>query len=165
MGETPADVTPERVRAAEAAHAAHRQIVATAFAPLVALGTEILKAVLVINGGAAVATLWFLATVLHDRPALALPLVLPLASFGFGFTVAGCATGWSYFSHEQHAEALASQERIWSEPFIRDTDASIAKARGGRRYRRAALAAVFVSIASAIVGFVAAGIIMVVKLS
>lgn len=156
--------TSERSGAADFAHAAHRQAVATGFAPLVALGTEILKAVLVINGGAAVATLWFLGSVLRDRPDLALPLVLPLALFGFGFTVAGCATGWSYFSHEGHAEALGQQELSWSEPFIRDTPGSLAAGRRGRTFRRAALGAVFVAIASAVCGFVAAGIILVVKL-
>lgn len=154
----------EPSRAAERAHAAHRQAVASSFAPLVLMGTEILKAVLAINGGAAVATLWFLAAILHDRPDLAVLLVLPLACFGFGFTVAGCATGWSYFAQERQARALAAREPTWSEPFLRDTPVSIEAAGQADRYRRAALAAVFVSIASAVLGFAAAGIILVVKL-
>ena len=51
-------------------------MMASSFAPLVLMGTEILKAVLSINGGAAVATLWFIGNVLRDRPSLAVLLVL-----------------------------------------------------------------------------------------
>lgn len=155
----------ETSRAAESAHAAHRQLIVSSAAPLVLMGTEILKAMLAINGGAAAATLWFLAAILHDRPGLAVPLVLPLACFGFGLTVAGCATGWSYFSHEQQAAALAAQQPILSEPFLQNTPASIEATRRASRYRRAALGAVFVSIASAVCGFSAAGIILVVNLN
>lgn len=147
-------------RAAERAHAAHRLATATSFAPLVAMGNDILKAVSLINGGAGIATLFFAAELIRVRPDMAGALVWPLAAFGFGLTVAGCATGWSYFSHEQHARALGLKALTWSEPFVVDNDASRAAASQGERYRRLALGAVFTSIASVVVGFGAAGATM-----
>lgn len=149
-----------RLRSAAAAHATHRAAVAGQFAPLVALGTEILKAMLLINAGAGAATLALMSATLASRPAMAQALVLPLSGFGFGLVVAGCATGWSYFAHEEQARSLALQTPVLQEPFLVDSEASLAAARGADRYRHLALGAVFVAIASAILGFSAAGAIM-----
>ena len=151
-------------RAAEQAHAAHRIASAASVAPLVAMGTDILKAVSFINGGAAIATVYCLGAVLHDRPGLALALVAPLAAFGFGLTVAGCATGFSYFAQEQQARALGLQRRVAAEPFVIETDESRRALARGERFRRLALVSVFVGIASAVLGFSAAGIAFVVAL-
>ena len=154
------DEEAARLRAAERAHAAHDAAVAAGFAPLVAMSADILKAVSFINGGAAVATLLFVAETIRDRPALSGVLVLPLAMFGFGLAVAAFATGWSYLSQERLALAAARRETSWLEPFIRDTDASREADRQGLRFRGLAMAAVFVSMGSAVGGFSAAGIIL-----
>ncbi len=146
-----------RFRAAEQVHGAQAQAAARSFAPLVAMGTEILKAVALINGGAAIATLAFVAATHRDSRALALALVWPLGAFGFGLTVAACATGWSYFSHASDAEALRSQDLTWTPPFIAETAASRAARRRGALYRGLALGAVMVGIASAVIGFSLAG--------
>lgn len=149
-----------RLRAAEHAHAAHGAGVASAFAPLVAMGNDILKAVAVLNGGAAIATVGLMAAALRDQPALSRAVVAPLAAFGFGLTVAACATGWSYVAQARHAAALGLRERAWQEPYIRDTDASREATRSGERFQSLAMGAVFVSIGSAIFGFCAAGIVL-----
>jgi hypothetical protein len=149
-----------RLRAAERAHAAHAEAVATSFAPLVQMGSDMLKAVAFINGGAAAATLLFVAKAMQDHRGMALALVLPLTCFGFGLSVAGFATGWSYFSQSQYALALGARERIWAEPYLADTEASRAAARQGDRFRGLAVAAVLVSVASAVGGFALAGAIM-----
>lgn len=149
-----------RLRAAEQVHAAQAQAAAGSFAPLVAMGTEILKAVALINGGAGVATLGFLAATLRDRPALTLALVWPLGLFGFGLTVAACATGWSYFSQASYADALRTQDLTWTAPFLADSAASGAARRRGDRYRGLAQGAVMVGIASAVTGFALAGAIL-----
>lgn len=156
----PAEQRGLRLRAAERSHEVHLRATATSFAPLIALGTEILKAVALINGGAAGATLLFLSQSMRDHRSMALALVVPLAAFGFGLTVAACATGWSYFSHESYAEALKRQEMTWSHPFVVATPASTVAAKRGDFFRRLALGAVFVAIASAVIGFGAAGAIM-----
>lgn len=153
-----------RLRAAERAHAGHEASVASSFAPLVAMGHDILKAVALLNGGAAIATVGLMAAALRDSPSLARAIVTPLAAFGFGLTVAACATGWSYMSQARYAAALGSRETAWHAPFVRDTDASRAATRSGDRFRSLAMAAVFVSIGSAVFGFCAAGVILLVKL-
>lgn len=149
-----------RIRAAEQVHGAQAMAAAASFAPLVAMGTEILKAVALINGGAGIATLGFLAVTHRDSTALALALVWPLGLFGFGLTVAACATGWSYFSQASYAEALRAQDFTWTAPFLADSAASGAARRRGDRYRGLAQGAVMVGIASAVAGFSLAGAIL-----
>lgn len=153
-----------RLRMAEQVHAAQAQAAAASFAPLVVMGTEILKAVALINGGAGAATLGFLAVTHRDDPALARALVWPLGLFGFGLTVAACATGWSYFSQASYAEALRTQDLTWTAPFLADGAVSGAARRRGDRYRGLAQGAVMVGIASAVTGFSLAGTIMLVML-
>lgn len=153
-----------RLRLAEQVHGAQVQAAANSFAPLVAMGTEILKAVALINGGAGIATLSMLGTVLSGRPALALALVWPLGAFGFGLTVAACATGWSYFSHAGYAEALRLQDLTFVPPFTAETAASRAARLRGDRYRGLAQGAVMVGIASAVSGFSLAGATLLVML-
>ena len=159
-GQETADQLALRLRAAEQVHGAQAQAAANSFAPLVAMGTEILKAVALINGGAGVATLGFLAVTLRDRPDLTLALVWPLGLFGFGLTVAACATGWSYFSQASYAEALRGQDFTWTPPFLADSAVSAAARRRGDLYRGLAQAAVMVGIASAVGGFSLAGWIL-----
>ena len=149
-----------RFQAAEQVHGAQAQAAANSFAPLVAMGTEILKAVALINGGAGVATLGFLAAAHRDSPALALAMVWPLGLFGFGLTVAACATGWSYFSQASYAEALRGQDFTWTAPYLADSAASGAARQRGDRYRGLAQGAVMVGIASAVIGFSLAGAIL-----
>lgn len=153
-----------RMRTAERAHAGHEANVASGFAPLVAMGHDILKAVAFLNGGAAIATIGLMAAALHDSPSLARAIVTPLAAFGFGLTVAACATGWSYVSQARYAAAVRARDTAWREPFIRDTDASREATRSGDRFQTLAMGAVFVSIGSAIFGFCAAGVVLLVML-
>ncbi|WP_375462108.1 hypothetical protein [uncultured Enterovirga sp.] len=148
------------IGAAERVHAAHAQAVAAATAPLVAMSADILKAVSFINGGAAVATLLFVTGSLRDHRSLALALVLPLALFGFGLTVAAFATGFTYLAQERSGTALSLQECGWQEPFIRDTAASLAASREAGRFRNLAFGAVLVGMASAVGGFALAGAIL-----
>lgn len=147
--------------AAERMHAAHAAAVAAAAAPLAGMSADILKAVCLINGGAAVATTLFVADTLRDRPPLALALVLPLSVFGFGLTVAAFATGFTYLAQERSAASLAAQERRWAEPFIVDTPASLSASADAERFRRLAFVAVLVGMASAVCGFGLAGAILV----
>ena len=146
--------------AAERMHAAHAQAVAAAAAPLIAMSADILKAVSLINGGAAVATLLFVTGTVRDQRPLALAMVLPLSMFGFGLTVAAFATGFTYLSQERSGAAWALQERAWAEPYIRDTAASLAASREAARFRGLAFAAVLVGMASAVGGFGLAGAIL-----
>lgn len=146
--------------AAERIHAAHAEAVAAAAAPLVAMSADILKAVCLLNGGAAAATLLFVAGTLRDHRPLALALVLPLALFGFGLTVAAFATGFTYLSQERAGAALSLQERGPAEPFIRDNAASLAASREAGRFRALAFGAVLVGMASAVGGFALAGAIL-----
>ena len=153
-----------RLRAAEQVHGAQAQAAANSFAPLVQMGTEILKAVALINGGAGIATIGFLAATLRDKPDLTLALVWPLGLFGFGLTVAACATGWSYLSQASYAEALRTQDLTWTAPFVSESAASAAARHRGDRYRGLAQGAVMVGIASAVGGFSLAGVILLTKL-
>ena len=141
-------------------HAAHRQAVAAATAPLVAMSGDILKSVSFINGGAALATLLFAAATIRDDRSLALALVAPLSLFGFGLTVAAFAIGFTYLSQERSAEALSLQERGWAEPFILDTPASLTASREARRFRGLAFGAVLAGMGSAVAGFVLAGAVL-----
>lgn len=149
---------------AERMHAAHAQAVAIMTAPLTAMSADILKAVCLINGGAAVATILFVAGIARDRPPLASALVLPLALFGFGLTVAAFATGFTYLAQERSAAALPLQERRWTEPYILDTTASVTVTAEAARFRKLAFGAVLVGMASAVIGFALAGAILVLML-
>ena len=149
-----------RLRAADQVHGAHASAAATSFAPLVAMGTEILKAVALINGGAGAATILFVAETLRGGRVIGPALVLSLGLFGFGLTVAACATGWSYLSQESYREALLGQDLTWSPPFVADTAASRAARRRADLYRRLGFVAVLVGIGSAVAGFSFAGAAM-----
>lgn len=163
--EAPADEAGAlRLRAAEHVHAARASVVAGSFAALVAMGSDILKSVALINGGAGAATLVMMASALHDNRPLARGLVLPLCAFGFGLVVAACATGWSYLSHASSAEALRRREPIWTPPYLADTPESDKAAQAGLRYERLAFAAVLVGIASTVIGFCLAGFVALVTL-
>lgn len=146
-----------RADAALQMHAAHVQAVGAATTPLVAMSADILKTVSLINAGAAVATLLFVAQTLGDDRSLAVALTLPLSLFGFGMTVAAFASGFTYLSQERSAAALSLQERGWTEPFILDTAASLSASREARRFRGLAFAAVLAGMVSAIGGFGLAG--------
>ena len=158
------ETDPLPAGAAERAHAAHDLAVATTVLPLVAMGTEMLKAVCLINGGAAVATLLFVSQSLRDDRGLALALVAPLATFGFGLTVAAFATGWSYFAQAEQGRALGLRQKSASEPFVIETEPSREASRRSDRFRLLALAAVMVSCASAVGGFGLAGAILLIRL-
>lgn len=121
------------------------------------MSADILKVVSLINGGAAVATILFIAETISAQPSLALALVLPLSLFGFGLTVAAFATGFTYLAQERSGVALSHQERRWTEPFIADTVPSLAASAAADRFRRLAFVTVLVGMGSAVAGFGLAG--------
>ena len=152
------DERAARLRAASRVHSTHASAGATSFAPLVRMGTDILKAVALLNGGAGAATVFVIGSVVSNDPGVARALVPSLAAFGFGLAVASFATGWSYLSHASHADALARMAHVWRAPFVEDTAASTRARRRGDRFATLAFAAVMVSMASAVAGFAMAGL-------
>lgn len=159
-GESQAESDDERsarLRAAERVHAVHAGAAATSFAPLVRMGTDILKAVALLNGGAAAATVFVIGAGLSDKPGLARALVPSVAAFGFGLSVAAFATGWSYLSYSGHADALARVTYVWRPPFVEESPASTRARRRGDLFANLAFVAVMVSMASAVGGFAMAG--------
>lgn len=143
--------------AASAAHAEQDRAAAAATASLAAMGTDMLKAVSFINGGAAVATLLCVGQVVGELRPLARALVGPLALFGFGLTVAAFAIGFAYFAQRETAREIALRSRIAAAPFVTDSPASREAARRAERFWLCGFAAVMVSVASAVVGFGVAG--------
>lgn len=154
---------PDSAAAAEA-HASHEAEVAVASAPLAAMSADLLKAVALIDGGAAFGTLLVIAASIRDARPLAFWLVFPLALFGFGTTVAAFATGFSYLAQSRRAEALALRHRIAAPPFVVETEASRTATARSARFLRLAMGSVLVAMASAVAGFLLAGAILLVQL-
>lgn len=166
MGDGLVATEPDDTRGAAAgrAHAAHRAALAAAAQPLAAMGNDILKAVALLNGGAAAATLALVSSALASERRLALPLVLPLAIFGFGLAVAAFATGWSYLAQAHAAQAVALRTTRPDPPYVEETEASREAARRGGRFQALAFAAVLAAMAAAVAGFLTAGAVLVLTL-
>lgn len=155
---------PNDTDGAARAHAAHRAELAAATAPLAAMANDILKSAALLNGGAAAATLALVAAALASERRLALPLVLPLAIFGFGLAVASFATGWSYLAQARTADAIAARTIRRDPPYVEETNASREAARQGARFQGLAFAAVLVAMGSAVGGFMTAGAVLLLAL-
>lgn len=146
--------------AAVRAHADHALAVSTAASPLIGMGGDLLKAIALINGGAAAATILFVGQVVRDLPWLAASLIVPLSLFGFGLAVAAFATGWSYLAQAELARGLGLRRTIGEAPFIIETRESSAASRRSGRFCGLAFVAVLVSMGSAVAGFGAAGVLL-----
>ena len=106
-------------------HDNHRKFIAFANESAVKTGESAVKTVLIMNGGAVVATLTFFAA-LVDKSAFKATKMENLADgllwFTLGVAFASIATGAAYFTNLFIALGAGSQELRWEWPFIKFTE-------------------------------------------
>jgi len=117
-----------KVHHAERAHDSEEDSWNKANDAIIASGTLALRTAVIINGGAAVATLAFIGSLVTDAK---LPLGIavnqltaPIKWFAIGVAVATLAMGIAYLVNYCNAGLISSRTQNWEAPFIRETIAT-----------------------------------------
>jgi hypothetical protein len=148
-----------RVRTAERAHDTTTDFGAKANEGAVKAAEEAIKAVILINGGSAVAMLAFIGTVASKdllSGAQLAQISRPLLWFGFGVASAVVGSAMAYFTNLMIAESYGRMERSYQVPFVRDTALSKRHRLLGEIFRYIGVVAVTASIGCFIVGLIKA---------
>jgi len=148
-----------RVRAAERAHDLMSEFGAKTNEAAIKAAEEAIKAVILINGGSAVAMLAFIGTIASRdllSPTQISQITAPLLWFGGGVLCGAIASAMAYFTNLMIAGSANRQKREYEEPFLRDTDSSKRHRLLGEISRWIGIIAVAASLACFIGGLVSA---------
>ena len=133
-------------------HLEHREFISAANAAAIDLLAVTLKALLLINGGAAVAMLGFVATVSaslnHDQLALT-GVIKSLQLFSFGAALSVLATGLSYLVLYFQASEVETRDYTPNPPYVSST----AKSNRWERRSKISYTVAFISAALSLVVF------------
>ncbi len=123
---------------------------------------DALRAALLLNGGACIAVLGFLASLSSGtttRAGMSLigPAKAGLVFFAVGAALAAIASGLAYFTNSYYADANAEKQKRFDYPYIFDTDISVTKRKTGEKLHRVAVGAVIFSYCFFLMGLARAG--------
>ena len=144
---TPDELLNIRVEAAVRAHDAENEFGRVANKAAIDSGTETLKAIVLINGGACVAILTFIGT-LATKDKVPIGLATPLTWFAIGLVMAVIASALGYFTNLFIADTSKNMTQEYERPFLRDNDNS-------KRCRRLGEWARWLAVIAALCGIVA----------
>ena len=108
-----------------------------------------LRTLILINGGAAVALLAFLASLLsaeEDYSSKLSEITAPLVSFSYGIAAATVSIGFAYFTTYCVATAFSKKELLWEHPWTKETPKSNAWTRASVMCQIFAVILAFVSL-------------------
>jgi hypothetical protein len=144
---TPDEIKKMRLSIAEKAHENQTEFARAANLAAVTTGTETVKAILLINGGACVAVLAFIGS-LASQGQVVTDLAVSLVWFAIGALVAVISAGFGYLTNLSYFAESNARTRHFDEPYVRETDAS-------RRHHVAGSVTRWLTICCAIVGILA----------
>lgn len=118
--------TPEqyaaRIRAAERAHEAHERFTAQTNDAAIGSANVALRSLLLINGGAAIAMLAFMGSMLTEVDGdHMVALTRPLSEFAWGVAAAAFAAAMGYLANYSTTSAAAHQKPVWRYPYHKNT--------------------------------------------
>jgi len=118
-------------------------------------GTVVIRTLVLVNGGAVIAMLAFMANLVSSKQPDAFDGVIDaLSLFSLGVFTAVVTAGFTYFSNYSSAISVGERSVNWEYPYIRETSSSI---RWSRVSNALNVATVILGLASA--GFFLAGIV------
>ena len=108
-----------------------------------------LRTLIIINGGAAIALLAFLGSLLSAEGNYSSKLseiTAPLVSFSWGIATATVSIGFAYFTTYCIASAFSEKELTWDHPWTKDTPKSTAWTRASNLFQVLAVVLALVSL-------------------
>ena len=116
----------KKIEYAKSKHSEHRRTFSELNQATINAGHRAVQALLVLNGGAAIASLGFIASLAgSDGVAVRLEsFAWPLTMFGWGAGLAVLTAGFAYFVAFCHVSALARDKLNWEFPVVERTGAS-----------------------------------------
>jgi|GEM_PF-3780407 len=140
------------------AHSRHSEEGRAVFTSALNMALEAIRTATAINGGAVIAIFAFLGATFNSdsaqTSAMRLAMVQPAFFFAAGALFSGIASGASYFSQILFSAAHSARNMTWESPFIASNEQSERCERWGDFWRAVAIALVFASYVSLVVGLV-----------
>lgn len=112
---------------AERAHDAAREFASNSNDAAIASGNHTLRALIIINGGAAIAVLAFIGQIVSGNAELGeklSDLTAPLSWFAWGVALATLSVGLSYLTNYCNASAATKHDMHYEPPYVRKTSSS-----------------------------------------
>ncbi|MCP1854233.1 MULTISPECIES: hypothetical protein [unclassified Bradyrhizobium] len=155
---TPEEQFQLKIRAAERQHDSETKFGDAADASAVKSGEEAIKAVSLVNGGAAVAMLTFIGVLVSAgyKPEQVAEVSKPLTYFAAGVAAAIVGGALTYLVNIFISMSSKNRRREWEVPFVRSTRASRWYASAAEFFRMIAIVSVLASIGCFIAGVVSA---------
>lgn len=139
--------------AATSAHGNHAGRQSATEGQLWSVGITVIKLLMTLNAGALVAILAFLGSLVKEQSELWLdPLIWSLLWFFAGVTLAVAAAFGAFFTGSAQDQAIKAEFKRWEQPYVGDTDESLAQYALGDTIRTIAIILTLLSWACSFLG-------------